>query len=381
MSLTLINVGVEPNDGTGDPPRTAFLTINANFEAIDQALVATLDRANHTGTQPAETIEGLAPVATSGAYGDLTGLPAIPWDGSQWSTDLGTPLKFVASLPTSANQTNLAFTFYNEAEGVGENSDYNKESHIGLLSQRNGDAYYRRYIKFGGVDANGLQSLDWYTGANPGSTFIRYDVRTPCHRLREYPNGNTELNTAPGATSFILNRALGGETYGTNGLTLYNGTTGVLWSVNGSGDASLNGAPATNKGLTVHDRSTGFRAVTINGGQFELVRNRVADNVGNNTSLGIHSFRGISSTGGEQQGALIQCFADAAWAVGSSPARVEIRTSPVGSTTPATALSVRANKNVEMYGGLIMPNLPTTNPGVAGAVWNDGGVLKISSGP
>lgn len=35
------------------------------------------DRATHTGTQPAATITGLAAVATSGAYADLTGTPTI----------------------------------------------------------------------------------------------------------------------------------------------------------------------------------------------------------------------------------------------------------------------------------------------------------------
>lgn len=34
-------------------------------------------RVNHTGTQSADTITGLATVATSGAYGDLTGVPPI----------------------------------------------------------------------------------------------------------------------------------------------------------------------------------------------------------------------------------------------------------------------------------------------------------------
>lgn len=37
-----------------------------------------IQRANHTGTQPATTVTGLAPVATSGAYADLTGRPTVP---------------------------------------------------------------------------------------------------------------------------------------------------------------------------------------------------------------------------------------------------------------------------------------------------------------
>ena len=45
---------------------------------IDQQDTAGLDRANHTGTQAASTITGLATVATSGSYADLTGTPTIP---------------------------------------------------------------------------------------------------------------------------------------------------------------------------------------------------------------------------------------------------------------------------------------------------------------
>lgn len=39
---------------------------------------ALLNRANHTGTQPASTITGLAVVATTGSYSDLSGTPAFP---------------------------------------------------------------------------------------------------------------------------------------------------------------------------------------------------------------------------------------------------------------------------------------------------------------
>ncbi len=80
MSSTLINVGTEPNDGTGDPPRTSFSKVNANFQAIDQALEATettaqLDardtanraRENHTGTQPPETIADFEAAAAAAA--------------------------------------------------------------------------------------------------------------------------------------------------------------------------------------------------------------------------------------------------------------------------------------------------------------------------
>ena len=40
MPTTLINIGSEPNDGTGNPIRTAFGTVNNNFDLINAALFA-----------------------------------------------------------------------------------------------------------------------------------------------------------------------------------------------------------------------------------------------------------------------------------------------------------------------------------------------------
>ena len=51
-----------------------------------------LDRANHTGTQAASTITGLATVATTGAYADLSGLPSL-FDGA-WASLSGVPSTF-----------------------------------------------------------------------------------------------------------------------------------------------------------------------------------------------------------------------------------------------------------------------------------------------
>lgn len=63
MSLDLINLGAEPNDGTGDTPRAAGQKMNDAITALDGALTA---------------LDALAPVAISGAYTDLEGLPFIP---------------------------------------------------------------------------------------------------------------------------------------------------------------------------------------------------------------------------------------------------------------------------------------------------------------
>lgn len=80
MSLDLINVGTEPNDGTGDPPRVAGQKINANFQelylavegvettaALDARDTANRARENHTGTQTAATIADFAATAAEAA--------------------------------------------------------------------------------------------------------------------------------------------------------------------------------------------------------------------------------------------------------------------------------------------------------------------------
>jgi hypothetical protein len=59
-----------------------------------------LSRANHTGTQAASTITGLATVATSGAYGDLTGRPTLGTAAASATGD------FAAASHTHGNITN-----------------------------------------------------------------------------------------------------------------------------------------------------------------------------------------------------------------------------------------------------------------------------------
>lgn len=48
-------------------------------------------------------------------------------------------------------------------------------------------------------------------------------------------------------------------------------------------------------------------------------------------------------------------------------------TSTLGATTSVTSLTVTG-------GTVIMTGLPTTNPAVAGQLWNDAGTLKVSAG-
>src|SRR5690606_15187709 len=55
-----------------------------------------LNRANHTGTQAASTISGLATVATSGSYNDLTDKPTIS-GGTVTSVNVSVPAGLQAS--------------------------------------------------------------------------------------------------------------------------------------------------------------------------------------------------------------------------------------------------------------------------------------------
>jgi hypothetical protein len=68
-------------DGTTNKAFTAAertkLAAIAAGATVNQSDAYLLARANHTGTQPASTITGLATVATTGAYSDLTGIPTV----------------------------------------------------------------------------------------------------------------------------------------------------------------------------------------------------------------------------------------------------------------------------------------------------------------
>ena len=81
--------------------RTA-LSVESSAQ-LDARDAANRDRANHTGTQPAATITGLAPVATSGSAADLSAgnLPAARFDDSSHGNRAGGALHAVATTGTA----------------------------------------------------------------------------------------------------------------------------------------------------------------------------------------------------------------------------------------------------------------------------------------
>lgn len=82
---------------TAQETKLAGIATGATANAADSAL---RDRSTHTGTQAASTITGLATVATTGAYSDLSGRPSL-FDGAYGSLS-GVPATFPPSAHTHA---------------------------------------------------------------------------------------------------------------------------------------------------------------------------------------------------------------------------------------------------------------------------------------
>ncbi len=51
-----------------------------------------------------------------------------------------------------------------------------------------------------------------------------------------------------------------------------------------------------------------------------------------------------------------------------------------GGSGPVLTVSDGTSQSIYGHGLLVLPSLPTADPGVAGHVWNDGGTLKVSAG-
>ena len=73
VTLAKADVGLGSVDNTADSAKPVS-TAQASADAAVQAYA--IQRANHTGTQAASTITGLASVATAGTYSSLTGIPS-----------------------------------------------------------------------------------------------------------------------------------------------------------------------------------------------------------------------------------------------------------------------------------------------------------------
>lgn len=92
--------------------------------------------------------------------------------------------------------------------------------------------------------------------------------------------------------------------------------------------------------------------------------------------LGNLVFAGRNVTGNTNPGvtgAEIRALSTAPWSATAAGTRLEFLTAPA--TAPITPV---VRMTIDQNGNLILPGLPTADPGISGAVWNNGGVLNIS---
>src|SRR5687768_1391667 len=97
MSLDLINVGTEPNDGTGDPPRVAALKINSNFEELYQALEALGPLEEEPGQSELDLKAPLIVTQGTTAYGATVNLNMATLAGTHQTISLTGNIAFTSS--------------------------------------------------------------------------------------------------------------------------------------------------------------------------------------------------------------------------------------------------------------------------------------------
>ena len=96
MALSLIGVGTTANDGTGDPLRTAFQTVNTALTAVNNAVVV------GTGTTTFKDDSGTYGVAVA-SNGDVTFTNAGATTGMAWDASANSNTGALGIGPTSPN--------------------------------------------------------------------------------------------------------------------------------------------------------------------------------------------------------------------------------------------------------------------------------------
>ena len=108
MPLDLINLGAEPNDGTGDPPRVAGLKINTNFTELFDAVGAL----GVGGAAPVQSVAGKTGVVTL-AKADV-GLGAVD-NTADAAKPIGAATQVALNLRVAAYTESAETTFTNNA--------------------------------------------------------------------------------------------------------------------------------------------------------------------------------------------------------------------------------------------------------------------------
>jgi hypothetical protein len=165
---------------TAQETKLAGIATGATANATDAAL---RDRATHTGTQAASTITGLATVATTGAYGDLTGIPStfapsahshIIGDVTGLQTALDGKLNLTGGTMTgtfTAKTADTAGAYFNLPPGVDPTTPNNGDVWFNATSMR----FRVNSTNFGVAATNGAQTFTGkktFTASTTSSAFL-----------------------------------------------------------------------------------------------------------------------------------------------------------------------------------------------------------------
>lgn len=199
-------------------------------------------RANHTGTQAASTITGLATVATTGAYADLSGKPTVPTtfdnltDGTTNKAYTATEKTKLSGIATAATANDTDANLKNRANHTGSQAISTVTNLQATLDQKP-DAWFGNTLK----TAPKFYTASATVGSGVAVYYLTTDGTSTGTALMTLPNLdslNYFVNDA--AASYQVSGALSNSnktlTLTVNKLTTANILTGIL------GQAAANGA-------------------------------------------------------------------------------------------------------------------------------------------
>jgi len=401
----------------------------ATANSSDAILLA---RANHTGTQAVETITGLARVATTGAYGDLSGRPTA-FDPASPGAIGGTAAAAASFTTLSASgDVTLSARYVQSTNGA---ASATAATYTGTwFSGGSGTTTKPHFL----IEPAGTTSTGWNTtgtglGVNASSSFtgnLADFQKGGTSQLAVLNNGALRWNTTntpdlcPLASGLAFRLFSGGSNLCAihNNFLLLNSSMDLSWNSIGDAanpirDLTLNRDAAgtlaqrnstnsqtlriyntftsdTNfeRGKLAWERSASDAVVTGSISASTLTVTAVTSGAlavgqiitGTNVQYGTRITALGTGTGGAGTytvSASGQTVASTTITAGAPALRIGTEKGSGGGTARdlefqadgTTRITLKAN------GAIIFSGIPTTNPSVAGQLWNDAGTLKISA--